>query len=192
MSEHLKYAHPILVTQLTHLFKCIALHGYVPDRFGEGIIVPIVKDKAGNQNDVNNYRGITLTSVISKLFELIILEICEEYLVTHEMQFGFKKNSGCNHAIFVMTEVIKYYLENGSSVFLSALDLTKAFDKVNHYKLFTALLKKRTPIWVILVLENWYSKLTSRVRWNNVYSDAFSVKSGVRQGGHSLLRSLMC
>ena len=36
---------------------------------------------------------------------------------------------------------------------------------------------------MILVLENWYSKLTSRVRWNNVLSDAFDVKSGVRQGG---------
>jgi len=88
------------------LFKCIALHSYVPNGFDEGIIVPIIKDKAGNQNDVNNYRGITLTSVISKLFELHILEICEEYLVTHELQFGFKKNSGCNHAIFVMTDQI--------------------------------------------------------------------------------------
>ena len=130
MSEHLKYAHPIVVIQLTYLFKCIALHGYVPDRFGEGIIVPIIKDKSGNQNDVNNYRGITLTSVISKLFELIILEICKEYLVTHELQFGFKKNSGCNHAIFVMTEMIIYYLENGSNVFLSELDLTKAFESI--------------------------------------------------------------
>ena len=64
-----------MVIQLTYLFKCIALHGYVPDRFCEGIIVPFIKDKSGNQNDINNYRGITLTSVISKLFELIILEI---------------------------------------------------------------------------------------------------------------------
>ena len=90
-----------------------------------------------------------MTSVISKLFELIILEICEEYLVTHDLQFGFKKNSGCNQAIFVLTEVIKYYLDNGSNVFLSALDLTKTFDKVNHFKLFTALFEKRIPSWVI-------------------------------------------
>src|SRR5579872_2914552 len=81
-----KYAHPIVVIQLIYLFKCIALHGYVPHRFGDGIIVPIIKDKSGNQNDINNYRGITLTSVISKLFELIIIEICEECLVTHELQ----------------------------------------------------------------------------------------------------------
>jgi len=73
-----------------------------------------------------------LISVISKLFELIILEICKEYLGTHKLQFEFKKNSGCNHAVFVMTEVIKYYIENGSNVFLSALDLTKAFDRVYH------------------------------------------------------------
>jgi hypothetical protein len=144
--------------------------------------VPIIKDKLGDKNDINNYRGITLIALISKLFELVLLDICEERLVTSDLQFGFKANSGCNHAIFVMTEVVKYFLDNGNSVFLAALDLKKAFDRVNHFKLFTSLLTKGIPIWIVLVLQNWYSNLNVCVRWNFAYSFNSSVKSGVRQG----------
>ena len=89
-AEHLLFAHPPIVTctctrllpyfctysYLSCLFKCIALHGYVPNAFGEGIIIPIIKDKLADANDFNNYRGITPIPVISKLLKLIILEIC--------------------------------------------------------------------------------------------------------------------
>ena len=64
----------------------------MPGEFGAGIIVPLLKDKLGNVNDVNNYRGITLIPVISKLFELVLLEICEPHLKTDDLQFGFKKD----------------------------------------------------------------------------------------------------
>ena len=55
-AEHLVYAHPNLVIHLKHLFSLIFAHGFVPDNFGYGILVPIVKDKIGNFNDVHNYR----------------------------------------------------------------------------------------------------------------------------------------
>ena len=45
------------------------------------MILVLVKDKTGDLNNVNNYRGITLIPVISKMFELVLLEICEEFLV---------------------------------------------------------------------------------------------------------------
>ena len=49
------------------------LHGFVPDAFGFGIIVPIMKDKTGDANSLNNYGGITLIPVISKLFEILLI-----------------------------------------------------------------------------------------------------------------------
>jgi hypothetical protein len=51
--------------------------------------------------------------------------LAEEYLKTDELQFGFKKNSGCSQALFTMSETIKYFLDKGSSVFAAALDLKK-------------------------------------------------------------------
>jgi len=47
----------------------MSVHGVVPDGFGVGIVIPIVKDKLGDITNANNYRGITLSPVISKLFE---------------------------------------------------------------------------------------------------------------------------
>ena len=75
-AENLVNAHPLLVVNLSLLFRSMAYHGYVPHNFGQGTIVPLLKDKLGDVNDVNNYRGITLIPVISKLFELVIVEIC--------------------------------------------------------------------------------------------------------------------
>ena len=49
-------------------------HGVVPDNFGAGICIPLLEDKSGDINDVNNYRGLTLIPVISKLFELVLLD----------------------------------------------------------------------------------------------------------------------
>jgi len=74
-------------------------------------------------------------------------------------------------------------VNKGSLVFLASLDISKAFDKVNHYKLFSALLTAGIPVAIIDVLFDWYSKLHSAVRWNNVISTSFIVGSGVRQGG---------
>jgi hypothetical protein len=77
----------------------------VPDGFGKGIIIPLLKDKTGNINSLDNYRGITLIPVIAKLFELILLDICDACLETDDLcdlQFGFKSDVGCTNAIFTM------------------------------------------------------------------------------------------
>ena len=181
-AENLVNAHPSLIIHLKLLFSLIISHGYVPDAFGEGIIVPLVKDKSGKLNDVSNYRPITLTSVISKVFECILLNICQDSLTSDELQFGFKEGIGCSDAIFSIQTVVDYYVNNGSSVFASALDLKKAFDSVNHFKLLSTLLKSGIPLPIVNIIFCWYSKLFVRIRWNSSFSHVFSVGSGVRQG----------
>ena len=86
----------------------IIRHQFVPDNFGAGVIVPVVKDKSGNLNDINNYRPITLIPIISKLFECVIMELCNDYLVTDDLQFGFKKGRSCNDAIFAVKSTVNY------------------------------------------------------------------------------------
>jgi hypothetical protein len=181
-TEHLSNAHPALVMHLCFLFCGIALHGFVPDNFGCGTVIPLIKDKLGDVNDLNNYRGITLIPVISKLFELTLLHICAPYMITDDLQFGFKKNVGCADAIFLLSETVDYFRCRGSTVYSAALDFKKAFDRINHYKLFSSLLRACFPVWVITILINWYSKLYVAVRWNSALSSSFSVQSGVRQG----------
>ena len=150
--EHLVYAHPSLVIHICFLFCAIyiyIMHGFAPDKFGTGPIVILVKYKTGDINNVVNYRGVTLIAAISKLFEGVLLEICNEFLQSDNLQFGFKKGLGSNNAIFSIRAVIDYFRERGSTVYASALDVSKAFDNVNHYQLFTSLLKASFPGWVV-------------------------------------------
>ena len=60
--------------------------------------------------------------------------------------------------------------------------ISKAFDTVNHFKLYSTLIKSGVPVWIIDVIINWYSKLSIAVRWKGCLSQWCCVRSGVRQG----------
>jgi len=66
---------------------------------------------------------------------------------------------------------------------MAALDARKAFDRVNHIKLFHLLCDAGIPVHIIRLLMNCYSKILIVVKWNGSYSSVCSLKSGVRQGG---------
>ena len=70
-------------------------------------------------------------------------------------------------------------------MYAASLDVSKAFDKVNNFKLFQSLIKAGMPLCMILLLVCWYDKLLVTVRWNGGFSYWFAVRSGVQQGsGH--------
>jgi len=59
-AEHLLYARPSLVVHLKLLFGLLVPQGFVPDGSGSDVIVPVIKDKSGNLNDIHNFRPISL------------------------------------------------------------------------------------------------------------------------------------
>ena len=69
-AEHLVHAHPqpVLVVLLCLLFDMIIMHGTVPLDFGKGVIIPLIKNLDGDKTSCANYRGITLSPVVSKVF----------------------------------------------------------------------------------------------------------------------------
>ena len=182
--EHLVNAHPILYVALSKLFSLMYAVGYVPNEFGRGIIVPLLKDTTlkGAQN-IDNFRGITISSLLSKVFEHSMIFLFGKLLTTNERQFGFKEKLGCNDAIFCVRNVIDYFVDNGSTVSICCLDVSKAFDRLNHNCLFYKLLKKNVPFYFIKVLINWYSKLYANIRWGNTLSQQIAISCGIRQGG---------
>ena len=60
-------------------------------------------------------------------------------LLTGDNQFGFKKGIGCTHAINSCRNIVDHFVNSGSTVNICALDLSKAFDKVNHHALLSNL-----------------------------------------------------
>jgi len=89
----------------------------------------------------NDFRAIAISPVLSKVFEYCILEKFQSVFATEDNQFGFRKNLSCSHAIYTVRNVVDRYVNGGNTVNLCAIDLTKAFDKVNHHALHIKLMK---------------------------------------------------
>ena len=183
VSEHIVHSHPALVVHFKILFSMILKTGHVPDEFGMGVVIPIIKDKSGNPSSIDNYRPITLSAVISKVFEHCLINLFAGFISSDNLQFGFKSGIGCSHSVFTIRTICDYFNQRGSNVYIASLDASKAFDKVNHERLFTLLRNKNVPQNFVNIIIDWYSKLFAVVRWNNAESAIFHVKSGVRQGG---------
>ena len=67
-----------------------------------------MKDRLGDICSTDNYRPVTLSPVLSTVFEYCILHKYESLFISDELQFGFKKNTSCSHALFVLTIQYKY------------------------------------------------------------------------------------
>ena len=182
-AEHFKNGPLLLFIKLTTLFNCMLSHGFVPYQFRYGTITPIIKDKSGNVSDINNYRGITISPLTSKIFERVLKARFSKFLTTSSYQFGFKGGSSTSHALFCLSETVNYYIDHGNRVFCSFLDASKAFDRLIHSGLFIKLIARKIPKIFLDVLINWYSALQCRVKWDSFYGDWFSISAGVRQGG---------
>ena len=99
------------------------------------------------------------------------------------MQFGFKSNSSCRHALTVLRSTVEYCNKRNVNVTLCAIDISKAIDKTNHFALLHLLMKKNISKSIIGVLLNWFTKGVSCIKWNNCLSNWFNITAGVRQGG---------
>ena len=182
-SEHLLNGSPKLIVHLHILFNAMIQHSYVPTEFLNGVITPLIKDSEGNHSDPANYRGLTLGVVFSFLFEHAILLKIGHLLATDCLQFGYKRKHSISHAIFSVKSCIDFFTSRGSSVIAAFLDCSKGFDKIDHNAIFIKLMKRNIPLCFLNIIIYWYSNLLSTVKWNDVFSFTFPVRSGVRQGG---------
>ena len=69
----------------------------------------------------------------------------------------------------IRDRVVDYFLSHGSSVYLASLNASKAFDRVNHVKLFDKLADRRLPGNIIKVLIDWYEKISVNVKLKNFF-----------------------
>ena len=132
-AEHIKMSHPVIFTILCKLFNQCLLIGWTPPAFGLSYTVPVPKiDVRCKSLSVSNFRGISINPVLSKLFEMAILHRFIKYFTTSDAQFGFKKKLSCSHVIYSVRNVVDHYINGDSTVNLAMVDLSKAFDKMNH------------------------------------------------------------
>jgi len=166
------------------LFYTVCLrHSFLPDRFMDVIVTPVVKNKGGDLTDVNNYRAIAVSNADTKILERIILSKVETSDSSVSYQFGFKKNHSTSLCAGSVKKVINYYITRGSHIFVTFVDFTKAFDRVNYWKLFKQLIDDGIHVSVVRLLAFWYVNQGISVCWNNTKSSVFTVGNGTKQGG---------
>jgi hypothetical protein len=187
--EHLTFCHPVVFSLLSKLFNAMLINSYVPLDFGKGITIPIPKNEnlKGAQS-IDSFRGITLSPVLSKLFEHCILILFADYLLTSVYQFGFKAKLGCPDAVYTVRKVVEFYIHDNSTINLCFFDMAKGFDKVNHSMLLLKLMKRNIPVALIKLLECWYSNSVNRVRWDYFLSEPYKLLAGIRQGSPVLFQ----
>ena len=133
-AEHILFGSPKLIVHLHLLFNSLLQHGFVPSQFLTGTITPILKDSNGDINSADNYRGITLCSVFSHLFESALRLKFGYFLVSDDLQFGFKPKHST--AVFTLKSCIDTFTSRDSNVYFSFLGYSKAFDTISHSGLF--------------------------------------------------------
>ena len=181
--EHYKFADTRINCLLSLLFNSMLRHSYLPPSLMESVIVPIIKDKRGDITSKDNYRPIALTCLTSKILEFLILDECENQLLTTDHQFGFKKKHSTDQCVLMLKQIIEYYNSLSSPVYVCFLDASKAFDRINHWCLFRKLLDKNFPKIIVKLLIYWYTSQLFVIRWGSTLSEFFTVTNGVRQGG---------
>ena len=94
-------------------------------------------------------------------------------LYSSKCQFIFKKSHSTNMCKFVLKEVIIYYINNYSAVYLYAIDMSKAFDRVDLVKLFKKLSLRELSVNIIRILFVLYYNLCIKASWNNCFLESF-------------------
>ena len=180
-SDAMKHGVDILAQPLSDILKSMIIHGYIPVMFLVCSLIPIIKDNKASKLDSSNYRLIAITSLLLKIFDLIVLDLFSDNLAPAVHQFGFQPGKSTTLCTWVVTETVNFFTNRGSPLFLGLLDLKKAFDLVKLSKLFCKLSEKIPPIMIRFIVI-MYTSQSCHVTWNGIRSDDFSISNGVRQG----------
>ena len=184
INEYLKNSPINVICLITDLFNLVLKSGVVPTDWCKGIIFPL--HKKGSTSDPNNYRGITLLSVIGKLFTSALNHRLSLYLenigLIGEEQAAFKPKYSTTDHIFTLHSILQLYLKNNKRLYCAFIDYAKAFDTINRSSLWSKLIASGINGNVIKVIYNLYENAKSCIRKENKLSHFFSCNVGVRQG----------
>ena len=173
---------PFLVLFFNHLYE----NGIFPKEWTKSIIVPLLKK--GDPSCPGNYRGVSLLSIVSKVFTHVINKRFYKWAETEnkipEEQAGFRKKYSTIDHIFTLTSMINkcLYSNKRRKLYIAFVDYEKAFDLVDRDRLWTILEKLKASTKLINMLKGMYSCVKSCVRWGAFVTDFFDCPTGVRQG----------
>ena len=147
-----------------------------PQDWKRSVFIPI--PKKGNAKQCSNYCTIALISHASKVMLEILQARLQQY-VNHELpdvQAGFRKGRGTNNHIANICWLIKKAREFQRNIYFCFIDYAKAFDCVDHNKLWKILKEMGIPDHLTCLLRNWYACQEAIVRTGHGTSLLFHVQ----------------
>jgi hypothetical protein len=180
----LKSIAPAIIHPLTLIINQSLYTGIFPDKLKIAKVIPLYKK--GPNNVLDNYRPISLLTALSKVFEKVVFHQLHSYFQTNALffqsQYGFRPNHSTELAALEFCDLIINEIENKKFPLSIFLDLSKAFDTIDH----SILLEKLNFYGIGNTESNWFkSYLCERkqlVEINNARSPLLNITTGVPQG----------
>ena len=172
------------IIPLTRVLNLSILNGVCPNEVKIAKVIPLYKN--GDSMLINNYRPVSILPFFSKILEKLMYNRLISFINTHKLlskyQFGFRKGHSTSYALVTLVDKIATALDQGDSVLGIFLDLSKAFDTVNH----DILLMKLNNYGFRGICLDWLaSYLRNRkqfVTYDNFKSALGNISCGVPQG----------
>lgn len=183
-SEFLKNGGQTIQGILLELFQKAQLLEALPNQWYEGIVKPLHKD--GNREVLNNYRGITISSVVYKVIVSImenqVMDFAEANDLFGDNHGAFRRGRRCEDHIFSLKGICALRKSKKKKTFLAFLDISKAFDTIDRTTLFNFIWDKgiQGKAWHMIHL--LYKNVDNRVIFGEYESDMYQVINGLKQG----------
>jgi hypothetical protein len=184
-NEIIKSMNSKAVSMIILVFNKILKSGVYPKTWCEGVITSLYK--SGDRDDENNYRGITITSCLSKLFNSILNErlvmFRKENNIDTKEQIAYQRGASTVDHIFTFNTIIEKYKKANKPLYCCFVDMKKAFDSVLHSAILLKLLKIGAVGNFFQIIKNMYENTKLSVKLNNSErTDFFDSELGIRQG----------
>ena len=174
----------LISTTLARLYNNCMQSGTFPSVFKTGKVIPIYKKN--NKECLENYRPVSILPIFGKIFEKIIYKRLYAFFtskgILQDEQFGFRKGHSTTHALHKSVDSITRTLANGKHVLGIFIDLSKAFDTLDHKILLSKLENYGIRGSAHSLLASYLSDRKQYVSFNNTSSDTLGIKYGVPQG----------
>ena len=180
----IKNAFDAFKTPLLHICNLSLKNGVFPNKMKIAQVLPLFK--AGKRCDVGNYRPISLLPLFSKILERIMHSRLYQYFESNNLlyckQFGFRKNCGVDYGLMEAVDSISHSMSNRKMTLGVFIDLSKAFDTVDHKILLKKLKKYGVTGEELMWFESYLSNRKQFVKIENKESDLLKISCGVPQG----------
>ena len=155
----------------------------MPQDTRDSNIITLYKNM-GERNDRDNYRGISLLSIVGKVFARVILIRLQKLAerIYPESQCGFRAERSTIDMVFSLRQLHEKCREQHVPLYTAFIDLSKAFDLVNRDGLFKVLPKIGCPPKLQCMIESFHTDTKGTVQFNGCSSEPFEFRSGVKQG----------